>query len=152
MRTIKFRGKRIDNGEWIVGDLLHIAGGCLIYFGSDTDTTEPDIEKSNPIAVEFFKDEIAVVDYDTVEQFTGLLDKNGTEIYEGDILRLGNSDSGVCEVGWSESVSAYCIRFHFEAELGLKPLGSWKECERNIVVIGNIHDNPELLKGGESNE
>lgn len=55
-RIIKFRGKRSDNGEWVVGDLLHIAGGCLIYFGSDTDTTEPDIEKSNPIAVEFFKE------------------------------------------------------------------------------------------------
>lgn len=63
-RILKFRGKRSDNGEWVVGDLLHIAGGCLIYFGSDTDTTEPDIEKSNPIAVEFFKDEIAVVDPD----------------------------------------------------------------------------------------
>lgn len=85
-RKIKFRGKRIGNGEWVVGDLLHIAGGCLIYFGSDTDTTEPDIEKSNPIAVEFFKDEIAVVAPDTIGQFTGITDEHGNEVFEGDIL------------------------------------------------------------------
>lgn len=132
MRTIKFRGKRIDNGEWISGSLDLTANQTSILWDcidNDGDT------------VPWFAD----VDPDTVGQFTGLLDKNGIEIYEGDILRLGNSDSGVCEVGWSESVSAYCIRFHFEPELGLKPLGSWKECERDMVVIGNINDNPELI-------
>ena len=139
MRTIKFRGKRIDNGEWISGSLDLTASQVSILWDR--------IDNEGDTAPWF-----ADVDPDTVGQFTGLLDKNGTEIYEGDILRLGNSDSGVCEVGWSELVSAYCIRFHFEAALGLKPLGSWQECERNIVVIGNIHDNNELLKGGESNE
>ena len=136
MRTIKFRGKRVDNGEWISGSLDLTASQASILWDR--------IDNEGDTAPWF-----ADVDPDTIGQFTGLLDKNGTEIYEGDILRLGNSDSGVCEVGWSGSVSAYCIRFHFEAALGLKPLGSWKECERNIVVIGNIHDNPELLKGGE---
>ena len=69
-RTIKFRGKRLDNGEWVYGDLLHIAGGCLIYFGSDTETESSDIQSDSKVAVELQKDEIAVVDPDTVGQFT----------------------------------------------------------------------------------
>lgn len=130
-RIIKFRGKNIHTGEWLYGD--YHREGKTHYI------TKPEQYLREYAPIEF------IVDGKTVGQFTGLLDKNGTEIYEGDILRLGDSDSGVCEVGWSESVSAYCIRFHFEAALGLKPLGSWKECERVIVVIGNIHDNPSLI-------
>ncbi len=134
MRTIKFRGKRLDNGEWVYGSLdLTDERPAISWRRTDGDGEQ----------VPWFAD----VEAATVGQFTGLLDKHGKEIYEGDILRFANSDSGVCEVRWNDSVSAFCIRFHFEHELGLKPLGSWRECERDIVIIGNIHDNPELLKG-----
>ena len=143
-RKLRFRGRRSDNGEWVCGDVLHVAGGCLIYFGSEE--AEHDIGNCSPIAVEFFKDEIAVVDRETVGQFTGLCDKNGKEIYEGDILRLGKSDCGVCEVKWNDWASAFCIRFCFESELGQKPLGIWRECERYIEVLGNMYDNSELMK------
>lgn len=132
MRLIKFRGKRIDNGEWIIGS-LDLTDECPVISWLHTDVDGEQIPW------------FAKVKSDTVGQFTGLLDKDGKEIYEGDILQLSNSSSGVCEVGWNESVSAYCIRFHFEHELGLKTLGSWKECERNMVIIGNIHDDPELI-------
>ena len=71
MRKYKFRGKRADNGKWVYGDLLYIAGGCMIYFGSSTDTVEPDIENSSPVAVELFNEEVAVVDPATVSLFTG---------------------------------------------------------------------------------
>lgn len=142
-RIIKFRGKRSDNGEWVVGDLLHIAGGCLIYFGSDTDTTEPDIEKSNPIAVEFFKDEIAVVDPDSVGQFTGLLDKNGKEIYEGDIVRYYDDIE-------DELVSSHVIYHKDSCSFCAAPT---KLCGDYIgicahwqfEVIGNIYNNPSLI-------
>lgn len=130
MRPIKFRGKGKKYGKWYFGNLydrdiygrthiLTINEGCLN------------------------------IDPNTVGQFTGLYDENGKEIYEGDILRIGNSPSGVCEVEWSETIAAFCIRFSFENKLGIRPLGEWTICERSIEVIGNIHDNPELLKGGE---
>lgn len=133
-RILKFRGKRSDNGEWVVGDLFHIAGGCLIYFGSDTDTTEPDIEKSNPIAVEFFKDEIAVVDPESVGQFTGLLDKNGKEIYEGDIVEMGKYTG---EVRWMPGKCCF----------QLSPGGVF--LSRNCTVLGNIYDGYKLNENKE---
>ena len=71
---------------------------------------------------------------------------NGNEIYEGDILRLGNSPSGVCEVKWNTTMAAFCIQFFFERELGTRTLGEWLIFEKEVEVIGNIHDNPELMK------
>ena len=126
MREIKFRGKGKTDGKWYFGNLYdidtyrrtHICtinGGCLD------------------------------IDHETVGQFTGLYDCDGKEIYEGDILRFGNSKCGVCEVKWDESIAAFCICFYFKDEIGSRPLGGGVE----FAIIGNIHDNPELLKGGE---
>ena len=90
----------------------------------------------------FFAAPVGAVRPDTVGQFTGLYDCDGKEIFEGDILRFGNSPSGVCEVKWNESIAAFCIRFYFDGEIGSRPLGGCVE----FAIIGNIHDNPELLK------
>lgn len=141
-RQIKFRGKQL-NGEWAYGDLLRIGGGCIIYIGSKTETQTPDIPKESNVAIELFDNDITIVIPDTVGQFTGLTDCNGKEIYEGDIISLRGY---VAEVRWSSNLSAFCIRFSFESELGIKPLGSWIDRRRPCKVIGNIHDNPELLK------
>lgn len=131
MREIKFRGKGKKDGKWYFGNLYdidtygrtHICtinGGCLN------------------------------IDPNTVGQFTGLCDSVGNPIYEGDILRFGNSPNGVCEVKYNEVITAFCIRFlYFERYLGVRPLGDWAICERSIEIIGNIHDNPELFEGGE---
>ena len=126
MREIKFRGKGKKDGKWYFGNLYdidtygrtHICtinGGCLD------------------------------IDHETVGQFTGLYDCDGKEIYEGDILRFGNSKCGVCEVKWDESIAAFCICFYFKDEIGSRTLGGGVE----FAIIDNIHDNPELLKGGE---
>ena len=129
MRTIKFRGKLKSNGNWEYGDLLHDNfDACYIY-----PIEVGDLYKNNEVIPE------------TIGQFTGLYDREGKEIFDGDILRFGNSQSGVCEVKWDESIAAFCIRFYFKDEIGSRPLGGGVE----FAIIGNIHDNPELLKEGE---
>lgn len=139
-RQIKFRGKRFDDGEWVVGDLLHIAGGCLIYFGSDTDATDPDIENSSPVAVELLNDEVAVVDPDSVGRFTGLCDKNKKEIYEGDvILQQGYSGKKPMLVRFEHG--AFITGEHSGSSTATRPMLIQKRCE----VLGNIYDNPELI-------
>lgn len=124
MRTIKFRGKTTANGHWVYG--------CLINY--DDNVISISNRKSNPW-----------VDPATIGQFTGLTDRNGKEIYEGDIISLRGY---VAEVRWNNNICAFCIRFSFESELGTSPLGSWIDSRRRCRVIGNIHDNPELMKGG----
>lgn len=131
MREIKFRGKRLDNGEWIEGDLLRMNGHWFIF----PDPAPGGIDKYE-------------VDPATVGEFTGLKDKNGKEIYEGDIMDM--------EVFGEEDIYFHCPvliifidgAFHIaeDEESVWAPI-----CNICISeVIGNIHDhNPEFLKGGE---
>ena len=152
MREIKFRAKRIDNGEWISGDLhLH--------------TPLPHIHST--------LGDNAKIDTDTIGQFTGLLDKNGKEIYEGDVLVIceyENMLNGIaCETSECElftldeikgelrqqykSVIHYedCTLFASEqdgCDIYLASLAGDMRKSYPIFeyeVIGNIHDNPELL-------
>lgn len=144
MREIKFRGKRLDNGEWVHGDLLHIDGSCLIYFGSKDQTSELEIDRNYVIAVEIFRDEIAVVDPSTIGQYTGLKDKNSKEIYEGDVLRWFVNDL----------ISTAPVEYRDGAFWMVRDIntghGVWNDWLRGeYEIFGNIHDNPELLKGGE---
>ena len=82
-REIKFRGKSVDNNEWVYGDLIHIGNGCIIYQGSQSDYQ---ITNKTGVAIELFDDEVSVVRPETLGQFTGLCDKDEKEIYEDDIL------------------------------------------------------------------
>lgn len=127
MREIKFRGKRLDNGEWVDGFVLFKQDKSEAVIAKLTDT-ESVCENVDP---------------DTVGQFTGLLDKNNSEIYEGDVvvLRRGVKHiSNTQTIEWCSHASAFVrvvddMDAHFisEADMGL------------YEVIGNIHDNPELL-------
>jgi uncharacterized phage protein (TIGR01671 family) len=135
MREIKFRGKRIDNGEWVYGYVYRHS-----YDENDNQVWY--------ILSKEVKDSVVVAPK-TVEQYTGLKDKNGVEIYEGDICTLygglykatvvyaaDNARYGFALVGRDFDGADYDYGFN-------------EETLRNCEVIGNIHDNPESLGGGK---
>ena len=139
MRTIKFRGKDAETGEWLVGDIIQRIGYFLsILFPYNSNGK---IHYSE-----------CAVDVNTIGQFTGLLDKNDKEIYEGDILVWGEGEHKstpliVCFKHGSFGY-IYCDWFHSFAgntNFTFNPF----DTDVRFEVIGNIHDNLELLKGGE---
>ena len=128
IREVIFRGKRTDNGEWIEGSLLGI-DWC------DKPSTYS-IAPNTPVSV-FYS-----VLPETVGQYTGLTDKNGVRIFEGDIIQsLESSVTGL--VQWFPEHSAFMVWCKSANEVGFL-----YECADIIKIIGNIHDNPELLEGG----
>ena len=137
MREILFRGKRVDNGEWIQGDIVQLPVHGVVR-----------IVEQEPS----YKD--AEVDSDTVGQYTGLTDKNGKKIFEGDIIHLEYSQvffggeyfgEYTAEVSYKEGCFITDgINNGDEIET---PLSGFDNDE--VEIIGNIHDSPELL-GGES--
>lgn len=123
MRTIKFRAKRLMNGSWVNGDLHLLAA-------------HPHIHPAKGVSY--------LINEDTVGQFTSLYDRNGKEIYEGDILKIQDDDTGLIEVRFVRGVFAFLWQGDLDDELPINaPTQEW------ATVVGNIHDNPELLKGGE---
>ena len=123
MREILFRGKRINNGEWVEGSLCQEGDNDAVI-----------IESLSCYSDGFMQAFGAAVDPATVGQFTGLLDKNGKRIFEGDIIR---SQSRLYGVEWvQDGFGAY------DSDGNGGPLSLFAE---RYPVIGNIHDNPELL-------
>lgn len=138
MREIKFKGKRIDNDEWIYGDLVLSYGRAWIKNRADK-TTNPLCMNTGKKTADF---NMVETNSETIGQYTGLKDKNGKEIYEGDILdRKGKK----CIVVFHESEFSLKVDDNQYIQHGLL-VDIWKDY---IEVIGNIHDNPELIKGKE---
>ena len=129
MRTIKFRGQRFDK-EFVYG---------YVQYFKDTD--------------EYAIDDYAVNE-DSISQFTGLYDKNGTEIYENDILQLkiDGKEYNPLLVVYSEVYAGFCMLSEntlnnviYKPHRPVNP-NWWDGFKDEIEVIGNIHDNPELLE------
>lgn len=121
-REILFRGRA--EGLWIYGDLTWYAGDAQIW-------EQTDDGKWN-----------SIVDQDTVCQYTGLDDRNGKKIFEGDIIVIGDEDDdGIFVVKWDTDTA----RFVMDADGWTVDFDSYNgyDCE----VIGNIFDDPELLEG-----
>ena len=137
MREILFRGKRADNGEWVEGFTVRQPSAVQIGESSPWYISVPPIDPDDNGG---YYNVLA----ETVGQYTGLTDKNGKKIFEGDIVLLDFSD-GIPETGdivWSRTGA----RFKFNSPDGTK---YGIDVTDVFEVIGNIHDNPELLKGGE---
>lgn len=142
MREIKFRGKRLDNGEWIYGSLL------VSHFKDD--------KKERYFITQFsgnytFEHE---VDPNTVGQFTGLRDKNSRDIWEGDIFKEDGSGivRSVFRVPGGLAFEDNPVSFGYDHRAPVYPYSSIAEMQsvswlsQCCEVIGNIHDDPELLK------
>ena len=131
MREIMFRGKRLDNGRWVRGFPFAVHSGLKIE------------------GIETWDGERHIVDAETVGQWTGMVDNHNTKNYEGDIVKT--KYGRLCVVVWFSSNA--CIGWD------LKPVDTIENCfhtkapdgydvfkKDNLEVVGNIHDNPELMK------
>ena len=122
-REILFRGRRLDTGEWAEG----------FYFCRDT---------QHYIKVPVVRNGVVVLtDYevnpDTIGQFTGLLDKNGKRVFEGDVVIDHRGAQGV--VAWDNECSRYMVYSHWKGEKYVGYVGR----DKPHTVISTIHDQPE---------
>ena len=141
MREILFRGKAVHSGEWVEG--------YLFGYGTGTDFEETCIlgELDHRDSVYDIWKCAEIVDPDTVGQFTGLLDKNGKKIFEGDILELEYGIKQTFDIQDGDvrySRGGFYIGTYGGALSSFSAVADYTGVMRG-VVIGNIHDNPELL-------
>ena len=137
IREVIFRGKRTDNSEWETGSFVVIRGDCSdeqIYIADKM------TGYNTPVIPE------------TVGQYTGLTDKNGVRIFEGDILKSTIKIIDCDDEGFS--ISHYdkeyigIVEWRKDGFMIAHKSGTWARCFYGCenYVIGNIHDNPEILK------
>ncbi len=129
MREIKFRGLDVLTGEWCYGSLLKAnnEGGLAIWRFN---------EMNIPL--------VTMIDRDTAGQYTGLKDKNSVEIYDGDIMQ--NLRNKKIKISWSEDEMGWVAKSKYPNGRDSTLMLADYSAVATIEVIGNIHENPELLE------
>lgn len=122
MREIKFRGRRKNSSEWVYGAFLAIPKLCSYIYD-----VQPDGQATRYL-----------VDEDTVGMYTGHSDVMGTDMYEGDIIKTREGDVGV--IVWEPELGGFRARLTDDSFYTLTAFFA-----SMFSVIGNVHDNPELL-------
>ena len=125
-REILFKAKRLDNGKWVVGDLLHTG---------DVDA----------VLISDCYSQLYRCDSDTICQYTGLTDKNGKKIWENDILKANLDESHpeditYIKILWNEC--RFCVNENYSTDIDA--LEKWDA--EHFQVCGNIFDNADLLE------
>lgn len=130
MREILFSGKRVDNDEWVEGFYVCVPE----HYKSEMSGKSYIVSINNGISFEVIPE--------TVREYTGLKDQNGKKIFERDIVTYIGE---VCVVKWDDETAKFVLE-------NKNLLCDFEEvwCNRfkvNVVIIGTIYDNPELLEG-----
>lgn len=149
MRDILFRGQRTDNGEWVYGSMFSIDLETCSRVEKKKYThciTEP--------KVEFYHGQVARLEFvipETIGQYTGVTDKNGGKmIYEGDIVVARQGRNAVDKAVIRYENGAFMVYPH-NGKIYERTIWEYWYNDWDLEVIGNIHDNPELLEDGEVN-
>lgn len=138
-----FKAKRVDNGEWVQGALLDGESHCLIGQAI----------KFSPYIMHECKIVGYEVDRDTICQCTGLKDRNGNLIWENDIVKFDIyyyeklENSTISQIKWCNDLCALSLVVNDKGTRGT--LGHLMDSNKEVDVIGNIFDNPELLESEE---
>lgn len=140
MRNILFRGKRLDNGEWVYG-----------YFVKYQPCASEDKFVCGIVPTYASALYLIEVDPETVGEYTGLEDKNGTKIFEGDIVYVTPSEnqteiylSGYCQVCYEDKFACFVLVSNKDSHATAVTFSAFADSD--IEVVGNIYGNPELLQ------
>ncbi|ENP2456050.1 hypothetical protein ACDD70_000413 [Listeria monocytogenes] len=139
MREIEFRGKRIDNREWIYGNLMQFEDSATFIFADERKGA------STLTYAHFIINNMHAIDEKTLGQYTGLKDKNGKKIFEGDIVNCKFFDRMVGDIA---GVINFIDCVWAVSDFKNKRLYQLIDVD-NIEIIGNIHENPDLLEVAE---
>lgn len=133
MIDIRFQGKRLENGEWVRGDLRQVEGHAFIL---DYDIGDDGVSQMSRIF-----DIAYSIDPSTIGQYSGRKDASKQEVYDGHIIQM-HDDGTICAVAYDQDQMCWTAVDSEGNEIWLS-----EYADDDFSIIGNIHDNPELLGG-----